>query len=181
MLFNKPQPYRKEKWTFARNVSNISIWQLCWYVYELYAHLSLYPHTKVFSKICVEFLPRTARKLVGFYSDFALCKMCSKGVTGYVEEYVSQDHEWRGDSKMQEDCATFLEMIIIPSTTVRKNPELLMVLHGTSVINSSVICQTFPSGFSPGTSEEFRFFLTSLLLLEIVLNNFGHFRTLAIF
>ena len=83
---------------------------------------------------------------------------------------------------MQEVCATFLEMIIIPSTTVRKKkPKLLMVLHGTSGIGSSVICQTFPSGFSPGTSEEFRFFLTSLLLLEIVLNNFGHFRTLAIF
>ena len=90
---------------------------------------------------------------------------------------------WWGHTKMQEVCATFLEMIIIPSTTVRKKkPKLLMVLHGTSGIGSSVICQTFPSGFPQPEqklqmSEQFRFlfFLTSLLQLEDFLAILRHF------
>ena len=146
-------------------------------------YLSVPPYKGFSSKICAEFLPWTSRNLLGFLT-LASCKMRSMG-DSVCRRWVCITRSWVswwGHTKMQEVCATFLEMIIIPSTTVRKKkPKLLMVLHGTSGIGSSVICQTFPSGFSPGTSEEFRFFLTSLLLLEIVLNNFGHFRTLAIF
>ena len=88
---------------------------------HMLTYLSVPPYKGFSSKICVEFLPRTTRDLLGFLT-LASCKMRSMG-DSVCRRWVCITRSWVswwGHTKMQEVCATFLEMIIIPSTTVRK-------------------------------------------------------------